>query len=87
MSLSINEVSQTPFSIYPNPASDTISIYGGASQFDTISYQLYSITGQLVQNGIYNNDSVDVSELNSGLYLLQLYNENKLVDILKLIKE
>lgn len=71
--------------IYPNPAIDFISIDG------SIDYNwvlIFSLTGQEVYSGqISNSDVVDVSGLNTGVYLVHIYNSNDLVKTRKLLKK
>jgi len=57
--------------LYPNPGSEFIRIKSDASE--DLKIKIYSLTGQLVQQGIYQpNQDIDVSKLNSGLYLVQV---------------
>ena len=70
---------ETPLSdricIYPNPV---ISIMIVTSDVYVLGIEIYSISGNLIQtfksNG--NNNEVDVSNLNSGLYLAIFKTEN-----------
>ncbi len=64
--------------VYPNPASHTINI---DSELTSISkYKILDITGRIVKknsiNEISGNFSVNISDLNSGVYIIQLANEN-----------
>jgi hypothetical protein len=54
--------------IYPNPVNDFLFITG---IHDTISYKIYSTTGQLVMEG-NTSKKIDVTELSHGVYLLKL---------------
>ncbi len=65
-------VTQTGFVVYPNPASDRIQIEGPGS-FD---FSLINLQGQVVKLGqALENDNLDVSDLNRGLYFLQINDE------------
>jgi Secretion system C-terminal sorting domain len=56
--------------LYPNPASDLIKI--GANSNDVMEVKMYTLTGQLVQQGKYfPNEAIDISELSGGIYLIQ----------------
>lgn len=70
-----------PLSVYPNPASDFISIessydtnkYNKASSFTAKdnSYKLYDFNGKLLQQGIFTNTAkIDVSRFKKGRYIL-----------------
>ena len=56
--------------LYPNPASDLIKI--GANSNDVMEVKMYTLTGQLVQQGKYfPNEAIDISALSEGIYLIQ----------------
>ena len=55
-------------SIYPNPAKDMIYIEGA----DIRNAQIYTLSGQLLMSVSVENKRVSVSQLESGMYLLQL---------------
>ena len=63
--------------IYPDPASDFITINFGQNYFDQFGVNLYTITGQKIQGLNYqrpNNptEAIDISGLPPGSYLLNL---------------
>ncbi|MBN2747188.1 MAG: T9SS type A sorting domain-containing protein [Bacteroidales bacterium] len=61
--------------VYPNPVSDFINI-SGALNYD--KFEIVNFTGQVVLESSYNNNSIDVSNLESGVYFINLYsNGNK----------
>lgn len=63
------------FNIYPNPTSEnTIQISIDESQFDLT---IYNIQGKLVQQQS-NSKTVDISNLNAGIYFIQIKTANKL---------
>lgn len=70
------------FTLYPNPANDTFSISS-----DTDSIVIFSITGQriLEQKNSLANAAINISDLKSGIYLVQITKENKSIST-KLIK-
>jgi beta-glucanase (GH16 family) len=72
---STDDFFSSKFSIYPNPALDTLQIKTDEN-IDKI--EIYSTLGKLVLLTKTNNfDTIDVSLLKSGLYLLKIYvNEN-----------
>jgi len=58
-------------SLYPNPSSDTIQIKSDSTE--ELDLKIYALTGQLIQQGIYqSSQSIDVSSLAKGLYLVQV---------------
>lgn len=83
--LSIQETSLADrFTIYPNPANDFIVI----NNPNWIKNKtIYSITGQLVKKENNQNEKIDISDLQQGVYLLEIEtNENQKV-MKKIIKE
>lgn len=57
--------------LYPNPSSNSIKIKSDA--VENLDTKIYSLTGQLVLEGVYqNNQDIDVSRLSSGFYLVQV---------------
>ena len=67
--LSVPQQQADLFSMYPNPVTDVLQV---AVNSDEASYQLFAIDGRLVQNGRLEQPQIDVSALNSGVYLLQV---------------
>jgi len=79
--LSISEEELMSFSIYPNPATDLISISG----VDNIkSIKVYSILGSL-EKEVFNTNQIDISELSSGIHLIKV--DNGTVAVKKVIKQ
>ncbi len=81
-SLSANELRQVSF--YPNPVKDELRI-NGLSVEATAS--IYSISGSLVKKAPVgeSNNTIDVSDLSSGIYVLKLAVEGKEL-MVKIIK-
>ena len=51
--------------LFPNPASQTLNILNGTFE----KYEIHSLTGSIIQSG-KNNSVIDVSNLESGFYLI-----------------
>lgn len=68
--LSVNETSVINVNIYPNPASDYISIEGEDIQDVTI----YDISGRTLMTVEFRNNvqNINISDLNSGVYFLNI---------------
>ena len=79
--LSISEEELMSFSIYPNPATDLISIIGVEN---IKSIKVYSILGSL-EKEVFNTNQIDISELSSGIHLIKV--DNGTVSIKKIIKQ
>ncbi|WP_157811589.1 T9SS type A sorting domain-containing protein [Lacinutrix sp. Bg11-31] len=61
-------------SIFPNPAMDVVNIKGLKN--DLKSIEVYNIAGQKVITAANNLETINVSELEAGVYFLNLYTEN-----------
>lgn len=66
---SILEEELISYFLYPNPAEDQlfINVLNGVNTH----YQIFSLNGQVVQNG-FTQGSIDVNTLNNGMYILKL---------------
>jgi hypothetical protein len=83
----INDLQQSKFSIYPNPATDKITVeltgatmYGNLTIVDIEGQQL--ITYQITQP----KTQIDISNLASGVYFVRVTND-KTVEVGKFVKE
>lgn len=59
----------------PNPTNDIVKLY---TKFNSGEYQLYDITGKLIMTSeisVYEN-SIDLSNYSSGVYILKIQDEN-----------
>ena len=74
-SLSTETIEETLINIFPNPVVDRLFVEG-AEKFNT-SYNVYSANGSMVIQGNVNGNSIDVSNLESGFYLIQIYQDGK----------
>ena len=81
---------KTEISIYPNPTTDFVNINMEGYELENglKSYQLYDFQGRLLkQNTINQNETqVNLSDLSSSIYLLQVYVDNKALKTFKIIK-
>jgi len=84
-SASMAENQMNRFKIYPNPANGNAILIG-----DEIEYiELYSVSGDLVQIIICSNESqvnLNLSEIESGIYLAKIVRSNSEIHLVKLIK-
>jgi hypothetical protein len=89
----INEVTKNETEnviIYPNPASEIINIEFKKSLTDKSEIQLFDISGKLFfKQEIINKDriEIDISHLNSGVYIIEINSENGFSERHKLIKK
>ncbi|NPD83617.1 T9SS type A sorting domain-containing protein [Lentimicrobium sp. L6] len=75
--------------IYPNPAEDRIEISFGESQM--ISASIINIQGQKVVERVFNSQasdlSFDISNLENGVYLVEIMSQNGTISQHKIIKK
>ncbi len=72
------------FSAFPNPVSDWLNLQTDISEIETV--QMHDILGRLVLQSIFQ-PSIAVHQLNSGTYLVSLFNEQtQLLHSFKIIK-
>ena len=85
--LSINELEANDLVVYPNPVGSSLNIELQTSS--VYSYTIYSITGKRILNGEFEgeNTSISTNALSSGVYLLQLSDENENKITKRIIKE
>lgn len=82
--LRINEEILSNFSVFPNPTNSSFTI-----NIKTSKVTVYDLAGKQIKTftGNFNNsDSFDISELNSGVYLVKAENEKNQSKITKLVK-
>lgn len=71
-------------SIYPNPAENFINI---KTQKTISNVLIFDVTGKLVsKKNTVNNNSLNISNLNAGIYFLKIYDTNNYKTTRKLIK-
>ncbi|AZA81018.1 T9SS C-terminal target domain-containing protein [Chryseobacterium lactis] len=67
--------------VYPNPVDGTLYIKSSGNK--EYQYQIYSISGQLVKSGKFENKQTDISSLVSGVYVMRINNSEAVVKIIK----
>ncbi|MBL7914778.1 MAG: T9SS type A sorting domain-containing protein, partial [Bacteroidia bacterium] len=79
-------------SVYPNPATDKISIVFSADNEGTSEMQLLDLTGRVIQTNMVqaiegiNETSMDLTGLSKGVYMLNLVKNDK-VSRIKIVLE
>jgi hypothetical protein len=79
-------------SVYPNPTTDylTLKIDASASiRIQNLSYQLFDMNGRLLRSGKLESHETQIAMINlvPETYLLQVFDQNKIVKSFKIIKK
>lgn len=62
---------QSQISIFPNPATTILNVQTTNFQ-ELVTYKVSNALGQIVLNGTLKNDNIDVSQLQKGVYILEV---------------
>ncbi len=80
--LSIPDLALDNFILYPNPAKDLVSINFNEVLSENMSISIFDIQGKLVLSkkslDLDNEASLDISNLESGMYFVKLKNGQQL---------
>jgi aminopeptidase YwaD len=58
--------------LYPNPVENDLNVKLPQSDGTRISYTISNLSGQTISKGNLDKDMVNVSQLTTGMYFLQL---------------
>ncbi|MGI9531506.1 T9SS type A sorting domain-containing protein [Lutimonas sp.] len=78
-----NFVLNNAVKMYPNPVRNFLTIH---SEFPVTRVQIYSLLGDLVKDERGDVDRINMSSLNSGIYMIKIYSNQHFVTK-KLIKK
>jgi len=67
--IGIDEIKQNSLAIYPNPSSDELNI---RSEQQIISTEILSLSGETLKSYQDNPESINLNQLNSGLYFIKV---------------
>jgi len=66
---SVGKNEAQPLSVYPNPATNELLVESGGA---TVPFQLFSLKGELLREGLARNARIDISSIAAGVYILEL---------------
>ena len=82
--LNVEEQNKLQFSVFPNPAKDKLHVQGVEA---IQSFVILTADGKLVsQNLTLQGMDIDVSQLSSGFYLLQITNDSGKIGVVRFVK-
>lgn len=73
--LSVNNFDTTSFSLYPNPT-NTGSVSISSTNSEVMNVQVFDILGKQVKNQTVTNNTLNVSNLKSGVYIVRITQNN-----------
>jgi hypothetical protein len=74
--LAVNQIANSKFSIYPNPANDIINVKFNDSLTEIKGIEIYDLTGRLITDQKTNSSTVNIKKLAIGTYILMIKDEN-----------
>jgi hypothetical protein len=85
----INEILANSISVYPNPANGIINVDLTSELAQNSSLEVYDALGKLVLKQVLANDlnSINISNLDNGIYTFKVLNNFNIVKVGKLIKQ
>ncbi|GGG57693.1 T9SS type A sorting domain-containing protein [Bizionia arctica] len=88
--LSVNDFSTVLYSMYPNPANNTVHVQFDKAVAENLVVNIYNVQGKLVSkiNSISNNNKIsfNVSNLSQGMYFVELKGESFIIKEKLIIK-
>ena len=83
----LSELSNNKFKVYPNPATESITVEGIIGSEVAIS--ILSPMGQVVYYSEFNDEvqNIDISNLSSGIYILQISNGSRIIQNSRMLKQ
>jgi len=70
-------------SVYPNPANDILFLNGSTN----FTYQIFDISGKLIQASSIQNSSIDISTIAPGIYSIKIIDTNGNMSTQKFVKQ
>ncbi|WP_047545992.1 T9SS type A sorting domain-containing protein [Psychroserpens sp. Hel_I_66] len=81
-----NDFNSSKLQLIKNPVTNHLELLVNQNVLGS-NYEIFSMTGQRVSNGLLNSNSINVNQLQSGLYFLKVSSENNVYETVKFIKE
>nr|WP_321231020.1 T9SS type A sorting domain-containing protein [uncultured Psychroserpens sp.] len=86
LSIDDNEFNSSEISLNRNPVSNRLDVSTNQNLIGS-NYEIFSITGQRITNGVLDSNSINVNQLHSGLYFLKVSTDENVFETVKFIKD
>lgn len=84
----VSEENTAPMRVYPNPTEDFIFVDEIAENIGEVRFTLFDISGKKVlERTLIGQKRIDISEMNSGIYLYQIFSDQELIQTGKLVRK
>jgi hypothetical protein len=85
----INEVYANSISVYPNPTSGMVNVILTSELLKNSTLEVYDALGKLVVKQVLINElnTINISNLNNGIYTFKVLNNSNIVKIGKIVKQ
>lgn len=70
----VKETGMDLLRIYPNPAANSVYLTADV-KLNHPEFYIYGLDGRLLKSGVVSGDVIDVSDVNDGTYILEIYTE------------
>jgi len=70
---SVADLNANQISIYPNPTTDKLAIQGISQKLTATNCSLFSVEGKQFSIDVLENNTLDTSKLESGVYFVRVY--------------
>lgn len=79
---------ETGFLVYPNPTEGEVQLTINGDEPKNLSYKLYDLNGRLLQKKEIDQEKTTIvlNKYRSSIYILQIFENNKSVETLKILK-
>jgi len=74
--VSINSVTNSKLSIYPNPSNGIVNFNNTNKNIDKI--KIYDITGKLIKEFYQVENEIDISDIEAGIYIISIQTDNEI---------
>lgn len=83
--LATGNTSKNDIKVYPNPVKDQLFFAGDLGNYSDV--KIYSLDGKLVKSGAISGNKLDVSNLSTGNYILELSSKSEKSKTIHIIKK